>query len=305
MATAPFVLDCVCADGNMIITKLIGGLGNQMFQYAAARQLAEMHHQPLKLDVTGFQGYALRKYELNHLGIHAEIATDSELSAFKGCNYVTAYLRRSFGRSWPYRNRVIRERFFQYDPAIAKFGGNIYLEGYWQSEKYFQRIKDIIRQEFMVCHEPDSRNKALAAEIAEVNAVSLHVRRGDYVTDTVTSLYHGTCTLEYYRRAVARIAANVTEPHFFVFSDDSEWAQKNLRLDFPSTFVTHNGAEKSYEDLRLMTLCKHHITANSSFSWWGAWLNNSAGKIVIAPDKWFNRKELDTSDLLPSEWLRL
>jgi hypothetical protein len=289
----------------MVITRLIGGLGNQMFQYAAARQLAESHRVTLKLDITGFREYTRRKYELDHFNIRAEIATDAELSAFKGDNLAASYFRRSFGRFLPYRNRYIRERFFHYDPAIARFGGNIYLDGYWQCEKYFRDIADIIRRELTVRHDPDHSNKALAAEITAVNAVSLHIRRGDYVSDPVTHQYHGVCTLEYYQRAVALIADAIAKPHFFVFSDDPDWVRRNLKLKYPSTCVSGNGPEKSYEDLRLMSLCKHHIIANSSFGWWGAWLNNKAGKIVVAPNKWFRDSKIDTSDLIPGGWYRI
>jgi len=290
---------------RIVVTKLIGGLGNQMFQYAVARRLAHVHHMRLKLDISGFKDYELRRYELDCLNILAEIASESELARFKKHASVNKWVSRLTGKPLFYSGAVIRERFFQFDPLILKLNRSVYLEGYWQSEKYFKDIEGIIRREFTIRHEPDRMNTELAAQIHGKNSIALHVRRGDYLSNPVTSKYHGTCSINYYRQAAQRIANSVSQPHFFAFSDDPEWVRENLKLGLPITYVSHNGADKNYEDLRLMSLCKHHIIANSSFSWWGAWLNGNADKIVIAPVKWFDRDEIDTSDLIPKGWIRL
>jgi hypothetical protein len=197
---------------------------------------------------------------------------------------------------------VIAERHFHFDPRILDLPGNVYLDGYWQSEKYFKDIESIIRSEFIVKTMSDPANEAMSERICGTESVSVHVRRKDYVSDSATSRIHGGCSLAYYYAAAERIARAVAEPHFFVFSDDAQWARENLDLKYPTTFVTHNGPDKNYEDLRLMTLCNHHIVANSTFSWWGAWLSINPDKMVIAPRKWFAESDLDCRDLIPDSW---
>jgi hypothetical protein len=181
----------------------------------------------------------------------------------------------------------------------------VYLEGYWQSPKYFFDIKNIIGYEFTVKTGPDQVNKELMEKISQVEAVSVHVRRGDYVSNPATGNYHGVCSLDYYRTAVATITGRVRQPHFFIFSDDPAWAEKNLSVIGPKTVIERNGPERGHEDMRLMSLCRHHIIANSSFSWWGAWLCEKTDKIVISPKRWFKKEDIDTKDLVPESWIRI
>lgn len=282
----------------MVIVKLIGGLGNQLFQYAAARRIACFSGQELKIDISGFQQYDLRNYELKHFNIVEKFAENLECKRLQHdiFDWIKPYYSRTF----------IKERNFQFCPQILeKKHYNLLLEGYWQSEKYFKNIEDVIRKEFTVKVPLSGLNIVIARHISEVNAVSLHVRRGDYVDNPKTNQYHGTCDLAYYQECIAKLAARVDKPHFIAFSDDPEWTRENLKIDFPVTYITHNGAEKAYEDLRLMRLCKHHIIANSSFSWWGAWLNPRKDKIVYAPNRWFNNNDIDTRDLLPEAWIKV
>ena len=135
--------------------------------------------------------------------------------------------------------------------------------------------------------------------------MSIHVRRGDYVSDAITQEIHGLSPLEYYAAAIQHIAHVAVQPHFFVFSDDPSWVRQNLHIDYPTTYVEHNTADRNYEDLRLMSLCRHHIIANSTFSWWGAWLGSNRAKMVIAPKRWFNTPDKDTRDLIPRSWIQL
>lgn len=290
----------------MVVVRLIGGLGNQMFQYAFGRNIALIHGVPLKLDISGFKSYPLRKFELKHLNIAAKIATERDIHESRKLNFLDSWMSRivNIVASTPRRGEVC-ERFFHFDPAMLTVGPNAYLNGYWQSEKYFEGIEDIIRQEFTFQCKPDARNEELLRRISTTNSVSLHVRRGDYVSDPVTHETHGTCPPGYYQRAVELIAAKIGQPHIFVFSDTPEWVKNNLSFNFPSTLVIHNSGDSSFEDLRLTSHCKHHIIANSSFSWWGAWLNSSPEKIVIAPKKWFANEDLDSHDLIPPGWIRL
>lgn len=200
---------------------------------------------------------------------------------------------------------VYSEKHFHFDPEVLTVPDNVYLQGYWQSEKYFKEIGDIIRQEFSVGSSLTGKNQELAELITSTNSVSVHVRRGDYVADPNMMAMHEICDAEYYTRCVEKIRSTVKAPHFFVFSDESAWVGANMRFPFPTTVVDHNAPDRGYEDMRLMSLCRHNILANSSFSWWGAWLNTNPSKVVIAPQEWFKDTSKDTKDLIPDGWIRI
>ena len=140
--------------------------------------------------------------------------------------------------------------------------------------------------------------------IADSNSVSIHIRRGDYVADPTMYTSHGTCDIDYYNRCVESLTEKVKDTSFFVFSDDPQWSRDSLKLQYPAIFVDHNDMEHGYEDMRLMSQCKHNIIANSSFSWWGAWLNNNENKIVLAPEKWFAKKTYIINDMIPVQWVK-
>lgn len=292
----------------MVIVRLIGGLGNQFFQYATARRIADRTNVPLKLDISAFDSYKLHTYKLKHFNIPENFALPHEVARLKGADngHIIARASQLIEELRPnYRRATAVERHFHFDPRILTVPGNVYLDGYWQSEKYFKDIEPIIRAEFSVKTAPDSVNEAMAQSIRRTQSVSLHIRRGDYGSDAATHQVHGTCSLEYYHTAIERLLSAGLEPHFFIFSDEPQWAQSNLELEYPATFITHNGPDRDYEDLRLMSLCQHHIIANSTFSWWGAWLCVNPEKIVLAPRKWFRTSEHDTRDLIPETWLRI
>lgn len=289
----------------MVVTKLIGGLGNQMFQYAVARRLAYFAGVQVKLDISGFREYTLRSFALNHFNIKADIAQDDEIDQLRRREgKICGALKRCFGRRAA-RNPVVKEKSFRFDPTILNLKPNVYLEGYWQSDRYFKDIRKVVQDDLRVITTPDETNRRIVEEISGVEAVSVHVRRGDYISNPATNAYHGVCSLDYYRKATATLASAVPNAHFFVFSDDPQWARDHFRFGLPMSYVTHNGPEQHYEDFRLMSMCRHHIIANSSFSWWAAWLSDNYAKTVIAPETWFKRKEIDTSDLMPEDWIRL
>jgi len=198
-----------------------------------------------------------------------------------------------------------KEPHFNFDPGVLELTGDVCLDGYWQSERYFKDVADIIRDALKVTLPMTGRNLDLSRRIGDVDAVSLHVRRGDYLIDQQVLEWHGVCGLDYYRQAIDYIVDWVKRPEFFVFSDEPEWAKAHLEFDHPVTFIDHNPPDKGYEDLRLMTICRHHIVANSSFSWWGAWLASSNDQIVLAPHKWFATDELDASDIYPANWIKI
>jgi len=292
----------------MIITNIIGGLGNQMFQYAAGRALSLKLGVPLKLDTRDFSGYQLHQgFELNRLfNCRAEIATDIDLAKTLGwqrAKLVQRLLRRPQLKNLRYKNFVV-EPHFNYWSGINQLEDNKYLYGYWQSEQYFIEFADKIREEFTFKLPFSDQNAEIAEQISQVNAVSLHVRRGDYANSLKTTATHGLCSLDYYRAAIDYVSAHVNQPCFYIFSDDIAWVKSNLVLDKTTVFVSHNKDSESYNDMRLMSLCKHNIIANSSFSWWGAWLNSDVEKIVIAPKQWF-AIPTETSDLIPNNWIRI
>lgn len=297
----------------MIIVKLMGGLGNQMFQYAAARRLSLKHGCALKLDLSCLSASSAvatpRSYELDHFCISAEIASPLDVSVFVG--HSEQFLKNGlkyllFKRDLAKPSgKVFQERHFQFNSALLDAPDNVYLDGYWQSEKYFMDTAEAIRKDFDFTQFSDEQNIRLADIISKVQAVSIHVRRGDYVSNPAASAFHCTCPAAFFYAAMELVVQQVDNPHFFIFSDDIHWCRKNINSSYPITFLDHNGDDRAYEDLRLMSMCRHHITANSSFSWWGAWLNPRPDKIVIAPMRWFNDPTIDTSDLMPASWQRI
>ena len=295
----------------MIIVKLTGGIGNQMFQYAAARRVSYVNNTQLRQDLSWFNESGLRtnrKYELEVFNIVSEIATPSDIVAFKTRkqNPLARRLPNFLKKIVFHTNQThIIEKYFSFDPAILNVKDNVYLDGYWQSEKYFIDIEQIIRREFTFKTDPTERNREASNAIASSESVAVHIRRGDYVTLAEANAFHGLCPPEYYRSAADKIAKQINKPVFFVFSDDIAWAKDNVNLDYETIFIDYNDPDQGYEDLRLMSLCKHHIIANSSFSWWGAWLNPSPYKIVVAPRIWFQKVSQDTRDLIPPTWIRL
>ena len=292
----------------MIISQIIGGLGNQMFQYAAGRALSLAREQPLRLDIFGFDGYGLHHgFELKRVfNCPAEIASEADVRGMLGwqaLSLVRRILSRP-GMAALRRKEFIVEPHFHFWSGLSQVPQDCYLAGYWQSEKYFCGASDTIRRDFTFRQPLSPENARLAGQISQVNAVSLHVRRGDYVSNTRNSITHGACALDYYRAAIQYVSGQVEQPHFFIFSDDIAWVKENLKMEMPHRYVDHNHGAESYNDMRLMSLCRHHIIANSSFSWWGAWLNQSASKIVVAPAKWFADGK-NTGDLLPQGWVKL
>ena len=292
----------------MVIARIIGGLGNQMFQYAAARNLSLQKKEPLYLDISAYASH------MPHQGF--------ELFRIFGCDGLVigdSDIERSFGwRMHPYFRRLTlhpRLRFLRTEKIIHEPGvffrnalldaeADVYLSGYWQSEKYFLPICDQIRSDFSFKLALNEKNQELVEEIEKCNAVSLHIRRGDYVSNKNAHKVHGVLSIAYYRAAVEHIFRFVQNPEFFLFSDDPDWCAHNFRIAAPCHFVTHNSGAESFNDMRLMSICKHNIIANSSFSWWGAWLNPSLKKIVIAPHRWF-ANEMKASDIIPANWLRM
>jgi hypothetical protein len=291
----------------MIITKLIGGLGNQMFQYATAKALALRHHVDMKVDVSFInldsEGvYTQRKYELSIFNTPIQIATANEKEQFfvDNSNKITRKLKELFPVLT--KNFYAIEKGIKYNKEFLNYPKNTYLDGFWQSELYFKHFEAIIKNDFSFNQNIVDLNKHLLSKIESCNSISLHVRRGDYVLNYDANQFHGLCSLEYYNNAIRYIEMKINNIEIFVFSDDINWCKENLRYNFPIHFMDINDA---HSDLYLMTKCKHNIIANSSFSWWGAWLNTNKEKIVIAPKQWFADQSVITQDIIPASWINL
>lgn len=287
----------------MIVFYCQGGLGNQLFQYATARQIAKRLNQELVLDPYWFEhplkGETIRPLELLNYNSKLRVATSEEQRSWKR-------LRSRFA---PYLGpflplRVIRERGVAYNNEVESAAAGSYLFGFWQSEKYFKDIRKELLHELQPITPPEATDRTVIEQMRQCNAICVHVRRGDYVTLNSAAAYHGVCSLDYYQRAIAYVTSRVDNPALFIFSDDPDWTRANLHTPHLTHYVAHNSVRDAFQDVRLMSYCNHHVIANSSFSWWGAWLANTKNQIVVAPERWF-QADRPTPDLLPSHWIRL
>lgn len=279
----------------MIVTKLVGGLGNQMFQYACGYSVAKKNNTKLLLDTSWFieknSVVWTMAYELDSMKISYKKIINKYPVIDNKKNIIVGFRRRYL---------PFAEKSMAFDDAIFNAGDNIVLDGYWQSEKYFIEYEKEIKKEFT----PVKRiNNSYLEQINNTLSISLHVRRGDYATHKETNNFHGLMSLDYYNSAISlmqsRLGKNIT---FFIFSDDIKWCKKNIKTTSNIVYVTGNDG---LTDMQLMASCKNNIIANSSFSWWGAWLNRNSDKIVVAPDKWFNDPRPNTKDIIPESWERI
>lgn len=285
----------------MVIVQLKGGLGNQMFQYAAARRLAAEHGIELKLDLSFLEAetvqHTKRDFELYKLNINAGIATCKEIQAIKKKRWKNLFCPA-----------LIKDKgVADFSKKVTRCSDHVYLDGYWQSEKYFKSISPVIRNEFTF-KQPLAKDYFLNIkhQIENSDSISLHFRRGDYVDNPKTNKYHGVSSLNYYQKAVERITKKINNPTLFIFSDDIQWVMAHFKSEHPIVFIKQSD-EGLHSDFRLMSICKHNIIANSSYSWWAAWLNENENKTVIAPKKWYEHQPSQdhVSDLLPREWITL
>lgn len=289
----------------MNIVKISAGLGNQMFQYAFHLELQHNNESPTIIDISEFQyrkhhqGYELKKV----FNIVATYATkdDTRYIADVSKSFWAQIRRNVLKIPIKTHGKLYKENGFNYQPAVLEMK-DTYMQGFWQSWKYFDNISDKVIETFSFKTPLSLENKICADAIIGCESVSIHVRRGDYTKKRRWEEIGSVCSLDYYNWAIAHIKEQIKSPHFFIFSDDIEWVRKNLLLD-NATFIEWNKGAESYNDMRLMSLCKHNIIANSSFSWWGAYLNANLDKIVIAPAKWY--RNTPTPDIIPPSWITL
>jgi len=260
----------------MAIVRLNGGLGNQMFQYAFGRSVAHNNRESLYFLFNSDKGAISREYKLDTFGLkenyHDSIRKKVE--------------RKVLG------TKTVTEKGVNYNPKFLHIKNALFI-GYWQSEKYFKNIGSIIRNQFTF---PDKSPKIKP----ESNSVSVHIRRTDYVSNPV----HFQLNRRYYLESIRRIRLKIKEPNFYIFSDDIHWAKNNLNLESKTVYVSELGFQ-DYQEMQIMSRCNHNIIANSSFSWWGAWLNSNPKKIVVAPKMWFSEIFVNLEDRLPKNWISI
>ena len=304
----------------MFIVKIKAGLANQMFQYAFYKSLMENNHK-----VFVDQGAFNPKWKFENITLES-IFKNIDIN-FAEPDLLNRFKPKSPGNLIKVKNRVLKilgykdneeinisnminpnyiiEPKFSFNAFLFDLNGDYYLDGYWQSEKYFINVSNIIRKDFTFSELNDLKNIRLVEKISSENSISIHVRKGsDYKKGSMT----GTCELEYYKAAIDFIKSKMNEAKFYVFSDNINWCKENLSFCNP-TYVDWNPGvgPGNHIDMQLMSYCKHNIIANSSYSWWGAWLNINPEKIVIAPKIWFNKKycAFDTTDIVPDNWIKL
>ena len=298
-------------NGTVVI-RLVGGLGNQMFQYAAALGLAVRQGRALKMEVSAFEACDKRSYQLDCLKVPQDLYTGLPLFQ-PGSNSIAARvirkIKRDVFKASAFRKGVYCQPHFHFDPAFFKLSGvEILLNGYFQSPRHFESVAELLRERF----QPVAPLSAMAADWAAKIAaspcsVSLHVRRGDYL-QAPHAAQHDALDRDYYDRAVNLVRDLAgREVEFFLFSDEPDFIAEAF-AGLPGAHVVRSDPSTSWEDMFLMARCRHNIIANSSYSWWGAWLNPAQGKRVIAPARWFTPDRLATCnvlDLYPDDWILL
>ncbi len=294
----------------MIVTKLQGGHSNQLFQYAIARRLAIEHQTTVGLDIDWFtdvpQTDTIREYELGCYPLKAEIVNPKKLTIVDP--------RQPHGRKDILLKKIgiSKKVWMHYEEGqgfhsnFLSLPDNTMLVGFWQSEKYFKDIRDILLKELEPTTPLSKKNKTYLKDITSHTSISIHIRRGDYVQNKNANAFHGVLPLSYYQKGITYIKEHSKEKDIkvFVFSNDIGWCKKNIQFDVPIEFI--EGNTLGSDDMRLMKHCKHFVMANSTFSWWGAWLATSKNKIVVAPKRWFLDESADNAiDIVPNEWVRL
>jgi hypothetical protein len=275
-----------------------------MFQYAYALSLKNRGYN-VKIDISQFETYKLHGgYQLDKYKLELPVATNDEISQFAKMTLSDKLLKLFFRIK---NKKILKEKTLTYSKNLLTPTDNVHIFGYFQCEKYFKDINDNILNSFLINEDVSSFTMQIKDKIlTSKNSVSLHVRRGDYVNNQKANEVHGTCTLEYYRKSIDFFRKKYPELTFFIFSDDIQWVKDNLEVE-GSIFVDCNEPRIPHEDIYLMSLCKDNIIANSSFSWWGAWLNNNKDKNIIAPKSWFadKKKQKESQTIVAESWIRL
>lgn len=293
----------------MLLIKIKGGLGNQMFQYATGRLLSHKNGIDLFLDanfIPSNKKEESRDFDLIKFNIVASPSLPEEAEKIRNKLGIFSKIIRKI------KTKIFSKYILDFHPKLLrkidqkiKKDKDVYVEGYFQSEKNFLEIKDILLKEFTLKEEFQSETfKKIQAELISKNSVSVHVRRGDYTSNPSVQKYHGACSLEYYKNAINKVKESVENPVFYFFSDDPNWISENFELNENKKIISGKNLSTP-EELILMSSCKHNIIANSTFSWWGAWLNQNHDKIVISPTPWVEKLPNPHPNIIPETWIKM
>jgi len=294
----------------MVIVKIKEGLGNQLFQYAAGRGLAQQLGTELMLDTSFYEDKGrysrahVRQYQLDKFNI-------STVTLSPRTKYWIGQLRRhrfTPVRALTHMSGIIRfevDKECGFDETLRHKGRNLYLDGYWQSERYFADIREAVREEFSFRESAGPHLEPMLAQLNETGSVCVHIRRGDYHSTAIGLEQHAICDVDYYKSGMAYVWARIPHAKFFLFSDEPEWVQSNFPVADNLVIVSGRASRSDIDDFRLMTHCRHFVIANSSFSWWAAWLGKQKDKIVVAPRLWRRFREALDKAIVPDGWVRL
>lgn len=285
----------------MKIVKFLGGLGNQMFQYAFYLSL-QNHFKTIKADLKDFETYTLHNgFELEDIfQITFNKATSLDLNLYLPHN--RKWLWRKLRRFNGSKNAYLEENpFFSFQPNLFRDNKKRYYWGYWQHIDYINPVAELLRRDFQFPTIKDKNNKELLKLLKKQETVSVHIRRGDYLNEPS---FVGICDLTYYKKAISYMQENLQNPLFVFFSNDIDWCRTHFG-SLNAQFVDWNTGKDSFRDMQLMSLCQHNIIANSSFSWWASWLNGNPNKIIISPKKWINDTHLETDGLILPHFVTL
>jgi hypothetical protein len=279
----------------MIIVRIQGGLGNQMFQYAYAKAL-EFNGNKVKIDISN----ATISSKLDEYCIDLDVASDDEIKELFSKNKLLNLIHKI-------KKDVVKEKSLSFDKNLLDVNGHKYIYGYFQSEQYFLNIKNIILKQFQIKQNLSNYTQQIKKLIKNTkNTCTIHIRRGDYITNKNANKIHGTCSLEYYFNAIKLINEKINNANYFIFSDDIKWIKENINIK-NATYIDDN-KRIPHEDILLMSLCEHNIIANSSFSWWGSWMNQNENKIIIAPKRWFANEDKNNESIKGitcKQWIRI
>ncbi len=302
----------------MIIVKINGGLGNQLFQYAVARAISIKLNRKLLLDDSWYRDIhslddqsdpnatTIRDFLLNYFNIQSHVISKIHLKWIKGLEIRSKYSNFfKFLLDGPLNNlsfeKIDNNNF---SLTVIEESPNVYLTGYWQNNDIIEEYKNLISNELLLKYPLSTKNEIYFKSITSTNSVAIHFRRGDYISKPNTRKVHASCSKNYYYNSIEYLQKKNNDLHYFIFSDDITWAKDNLTFNNNTTFIDNE--EPAYEHLYLMSQCKHQITANSTFSWWAAWLNRNKDKIIITPKYWYYDKHLNNTVIrIPKEWIKI
>lgn len=276
-------------EDKKIVVNLIGGLGNQFFQYALGYAICKENGQELLIDNSDFKTYKVRTFELDKFNLELKYAPEELVKQLK--------------KKHLFNKTLYKDKRFSFTPSMLKIKKSAYLKGYWQTEKYFKKYETDIRELFKLKDNSFIKNENLLYEIQSTNSVSVNLRLCEYITNPEIAKKHYVCKKDYYKNAINYVNQNLDNHKFFVFSDDVNLAKEFLPENNDYIFCDTANWQ---EDLYFMQNAKHNIVANSSFSWWAAWLNQNPEKMVLAPNQWFTKEaKINYKDVVPDSWTKI